>query len=96
MPTIVIQGHDRHGWDTETIQTLECLKAYLRHPHKGRISVYVDGVEHILPSGIGVRETSETTSETTCREYPGEIDMNDMDIKDMNRNMNAQDMGVRM
>ena len=38
----------------------------------------------------------ETTSETTCREYPGEIDMNDMDIKDMDRNMNAQDMEVRM
>lgn len=56
MPSIVIQGHDRHGWDTETIQTLECLNAYLRHPHRGQISVYINGVEHILPQGIGVRE----------------------------------------
>lgn len=44
-------------------------------------------------------EDSETVSETTYREYPGEIDMNDMDIKDRNRDrnrdMNAQDMGVR-
>lgn len=54
--SITIQGHDRHGWDTETIHTLECLKAYLNHPHRGQISVYVDGKEHILPSGIGVRE----------------------------------------
>lgn len=36
---------------------------------------------------------AETISETTYREYPGEIDMDYMDIKD--RNMNAQDMGVR-
>lgn len=53
---IIIQGHNRHGWDTETISDMECLKAYLHHPHRGQISVYIDGVEHVLPSGIGVRE----------------------------------------
>jgi hypothetical protein len=54
--SIIVQGHDRHGWDTETIADMECLKAYLNHPHRGQISVYINGVEHILPSGIGVRE----------------------------------------
>lgn len=56
MRQITLQGHDRHGWDTETIDNMECLRAYLNHPHRGQISVYVNGVEHILPSGIGVRE----------------------------------------
>lgn len=35
MRTITIQGHDRHGWDTETIGTMDDLHAYLLHPHTG-------------------------------------------------------------
>lgn len=56
MVSITLQGHDRHGWDTETVNNMTELRAYLNHPHRGQISVYVDGVEHILPQGIGVRE----------------------------------------
>lgn len=56
MTTITMQGHDRHGWDTETVSTMADVRAYLNHAHRGQISVYVNGVEHILPQGIGVRE----------------------------------------
>lgn len=53
--TIIIQGHDRHGWDTETVGSMDEIHAYLRHAHTGQISVYVDKIEYILPSGIGTR-----------------------------------------
>lgn len=55
MTKIVIQGHDRHGWDTETVSNMDEIHAYLNHAHTGQISVYVDDVEHILPQGIGKR-----------------------------------------
>lgn len=56
MVSITLQGHDRHGWDTETVSTMEQVRAYLNHAHRGQISVYVDGKEFVLPAGIGRRE----------------------------------------
>lgn len=58
MKTIVLQGHDRHGFDTETCYNMEDVKAYLRHPHHGNIHAYIDGCweKHFLvPEGLGVR-----------------------------------------
>lgn len=55
MMNITLQGHDRNGWDTETVTSMEDIHAYLRHPHTGPITVYVEGVAHILPAGIGRR-----------------------------------------
>lgn len=55
MVAITIQGHDRHGWDTETIDNMEDLHAYLMHPHKGTMTAYVDGREFTVPAGIGKR-----------------------------------------
>lgn len=55
MATITIQGHDRNGWDTETIDNMEDVHAYLRHPHIGNITVYVGKREYVLPRGIGKR-----------------------------------------
>lgn len=55
---IVLQGHDRRGWDTETCHTMEEVRTYLRHPHHGNIHAYVDGCceKHFLvPRGLGVR-----------------------------------------
>lgn len=55
MTTITIQGHDRHGWDTETVGSMEDVHAYLSHPRRGTITAYVDGREHTVPAGIGRR-----------------------------------------
>lgn len=58
MRTIVMQGHDWRGFDTETCYNMEEVKAYLRHPHHGNIHAYIDGCweKHFLvPEGLGVR-----------------------------------------
>lgn len=55
MKTITLQGHDRHGWDTETVGSMEEVRAYLNHAHHGPITVYIDGEAHTLPLGIGKR-----------------------------------------
>lgn len=58
MKTIVLQGHDWNGFDTETCHNMEDVKAYLRHPHCGNIHAYIDGCweKHFLvPVGLGVR-----------------------------------------
>lgn len=58
MRTIVMQGNDWNGWDTETCHNMEDVKAYLRHPHIGDIHAYVDGCweKHFLvPRGLGKR-----------------------------------------
>lgn len=52
---VTLQGHDRHGWDTETVGTMEEVHAYLLHPHRGPVTVYIEGVGHVLPRGIGRR-----------------------------------------
>ena len=49
---ITLQGHDRHGWDTETVGSMEEVRAYLSHPHRGTITAYVDGREYTVPAGI--------------------------------------------
>jgi hypothetical protein len=58
MRTIVIQGHNRKGWDTETCYNMDDIKAFLRSPHHGNIHAYIDGCieKHFLvPEGLGVR-----------------------------------------
>ena len=58
MRTIVMQGNDWNGWDTETCHNMEDVKAFLRHPHCGDIHAYIDGCweKHFLvPAGLGVR-----------------------------------------
>lgn len=60
MKTIIIQGHDRNGWDTEECHNMEDVKAYLHNPHCGNIHAYIDGCceKHFLvPVGLGVRYT---------------------------------------
>lgn len=58
--SITIQGRDRNGWDTETVNTMEGIHAYLMHPHKGEITAYIDGKAATVPVGIGARYTPET------------------------------------
>lgn len=58
--SITLQGRDRNGWDTEIVETMEDIHAYLLHPHKGKITVYIDGEAKTLPVGIGARYTPET------------------------------------
>ena len=55
MTAITLQGHDRHGWDTETVGSMEDVHAYLMHAHTGPITVYTHGREYTLPAGIGRR-----------------------------------------
>ena len=55
MVAITLQGHDRHGWDTETVESMEDVRAYLEHAHTGPITAYIDGREYTLPAGIGRR-----------------------------------------
>ena len=55
MTAITLQGHDRHGWDTETMESMEDVHAYLEHAHTGTITAYIDGREYTLPAGIGRR-----------------------------------------
>lgn len=55
MTIIRIQGNDRNGWDTTDVETMEEVHAYLSHAHIGNIYVLVNGVEYILPRGIGHR-----------------------------------------
>lgn len=55
MTTITIQGHDRNGWDTETVDNMEDVHAYLRHAHKGTITAYINGKQFVVPAGIGKR-----------------------------------------
>lgn len=55
MTTITIQGHDRNGWDTETVESMEDIHAYLQHAHKGSITAHIDGREYTVPAGIGRR-----------------------------------------
>lgn len=55
MTTITLQGHDRHGWDTETVESMEDVHAYLEHAHAGPITAYIHGREYTLPAGIGRR-----------------------------------------
>lgn len=55
MRTIIMQGHDRKGFDTERCYNMEDVKAYLRHPHHGDIIAHIDGKEIIVPKGLGAR-----------------------------------------
>lgn len=55
MAKMTMQGHDRNGWDTETMESMEDVHAFLMHPHTGKITVYIDGRESVLPAGIGKR-----------------------------------------
>ena len=55
MTAITLQGHDRHGWDTETVESMDDIHAYLEHAHTGTITAYIDGREYTLPTGIGRR-----------------------------------------
>lgn len=55
MVAITIQGHDRHGWDTETVESMDDIHAYLEHAHAGPITSYICGREYTLPMGIGRR-----------------------------------------
>lgn len=55
MTTITLQGHDRHGWDTETVESMDDIHAYLEHAHTGPITAYICGREYTLPAGIGRR-----------------------------------------
>lgn len=55
MKTVIMQGHYRHGWDTETVESMEDIHAYLRSAHTGPISVYINGIEFEVPKGIGNR-----------------------------------------
>ena len=52
---ITLQGHDRHGWDTETVESMEDVRAYLSHPHRGTITAYIGDRMYTLPAGIGRR-----------------------------------------
>lgn len=58
MKTIVLQGHDRHGWDTESVSSMDDVHAYLRHPHSGEITAYIDGKPHRVPQKVGKRYRS--------------------------------------
>lgn len=51
----VLQGHDRHGWDTRDVSSMEDVRAYLQHAHFGEITFYADDVAHIVPEGLGDR-----------------------------------------
>ena len=55
MTTITLQGHDRHGWDTETVDSMEDVHACLEHAHAGPINVYIGDRKYNLPEGIGRR-----------------------------------------
>ena len=55
MTAITLQGHDRHGWDTETMESMDDIHAYLMHAHTGPITAYIHGREYTLPAGIGRR-----------------------------------------
>lgn len=55
MTTITIQGHDRHGWDTETMESMDDIHAYLMHAHTGPITAYIGDRVYTLPAGIGRR-----------------------------------------
>ena len=55
MTAITLQGHDRHGWDTETIESMEDVRAYLEHTHTEPITVYIGDRTYALPMGIGRR-----------------------------------------
>jgi len=39
---VVLQGADIHGWDTETCYNDADVKAYLAHPHYGRVRIVTD------------------------------------------------------
>ena len=55
MTAITLQGHDRHGWDTETVESMENIHAYLEHAHTGSITAYIGDRTYTLPMGIGRR-----------------------------------------
>ena len=52
---ITLQAHDRHGWDTETMDNMDDVHAFLRHAHKGPITAYIGGKMFTVPVGIGKR-----------------------------------------
>ena len=55
MTAITLQGHDRHGWDTETVESMDDIHAYLEHAHTGPITAYIGDRMYNLPTGIGRR-----------------------------------------
>ena len=55
MTAITLQGHDRHGWDTETVESMDDIHAYLEHAHTGPITAYIGDRAYTLPMGIGRR-----------------------------------------
>lgn len=61
MTSINLQGHDRHGWDTETVDNMEDVHAYLMQAHAGPITVYIGDKVYTLPVGIGRRYDPEWT-----------------------------------
>lgn len=44
--SVVLQGNDRHGWDTESCDTMDEIKAYLSYRRTSgtySVSVWIDG-----------------------------------------------------
>jgi hypothetical protein len=61
MARFTLQGHNRHGWDTVDVHSMEDVREYLRSRHRGTISLIIDGTWHTVPAGIGNRETLTKT-----------------------------------
>lgn len=55
MATVTLQGHDRHGFDTETCHDMAEVMTYLNHAHRGTILAYTPRGTFVVPLGIGRR-----------------------------------------
>lgn len=51
--TVRIQGMNVHGWDTEDMESMDDVRAYLRHPHYGSITAIINGEQRFeVPAGL--------------------------------------------
>ncbi len=48
-----MQGVDVHGWDTEDMESMDDVRAYLRRPHYGSITAIINGEQRFeVPAGL--------------------------------------------
>lgn len=51
--TVRIQGRNVHGWDTENMESMDDVRAFLRHPHYGSVTAIINGKQRFrVPVGL--------------------------------------------
>lgn len=51
--TVRMQGVNVHGWDTDDMESMKAIHAYLRSPHYGTVTAIINGEQRFeVPAGL--------------------------------------------